>query len=131
MFGFMNRNRTQFIVRLTEKRKLFHKGKWFKATTLRDSHKGKLKSHVMFKGKETDCWFTCINAQITQSRTNLKLVLVYGLSQTPMILATNRPIKSREDVVSIVRLYFMRWRIEEYFLLRSSTWDLKGFEYAA
>lgn len=35
LFGFMKRNHAQFIVRLTEKRKLFHKGKWLKATTLR------------------------------------------------------------------------------------------------
>ena len=60
LFGFMKRNHAQFIVRLTEKRKIFHKGRWLKATTLRDSHKGKLKSHVMFNGKKTECWFTCV-----------------------------------------------------------------------
>ena len=127
LFGFMNRNHAQFIVRLTEKRKLFHKGKWYKATTLRDSHKGKLKSHVMFNGKKTECWFTCINAQITESRTNLKLVLVYGLSHTPMMLATNRPIKCKEDVISVVRLYFMRWRIEEYFRFKKQHLGFEGF----
>ena len=127
LFGFMKRNHAQFIVRLTEKRKLFHKGKWLKATTLRDSHKGKLKSHVMFNGKKTECWFTCVNAQITESRTNLKLVLVYGLSHTPMMLATNRPIKSKEDVISVARLYFMRWRIEEYFRFKKQHLGFEGF----
>lgn len=127
LFGFMNRNHAQFIVRLTEKRKLFHKGNWYKATTLRDSHKGKLKSYVMFNGKKTECWFTCINAQITESRTNLKLVLVYGLSHTPMMLATNRPIKCKEDVISVVRLYFMRWRIEEYFRFKKQHLGFEGF----
>lgn len=79
----------------------------------------------MSNGKETACWLTCINTQITESRARLKLVLVYGLLQTPMMLATNRPIQCKKDVLSVVRLYFMRWRIEEYFRFKSSIWDLK------
>lgn len=127
LFSFMNDNHAQYLVRLSEKRLLLYKGKWFKATTLRDTHKGKLKSNVMFDGKETECWFTCINTRIKGIKTNLKLVLVYGLSQTPMMLATNRPIKSKEDVVSVVRLYFMRWRIEEYFRFKKQHFRFEGF----
>ena len=47
VFDFMNKHEKQYIVRMTEKRKVFFKGKWFKVTTLRDSRKGKLKSHIL------------------------------------------------------------------------------------
>ena len=127
LFKFMYKHEGNFIVRLTEKRNIFFKGKWYKATTLRDSRKGKLKGHVMFDGKETECWFTCINAQITQGRRNMRLVLVYGLSDTPMMLVTNLPITSKEDVQSVVRTYFMRWRIEEYFRFKKNQFDFEGF----
>lgn len=45
-----------------------------------------------------------------------ELVYVYGLSEErPLILLTNREIHSKEDVIKVVRLYFYRWRVEEYF----------------
>lgn len=127
LFEFMYKREGKFIVRLTEKRLLFFKGKWYKATTLRDSRKGKLKGHVMFGGKETECWFTCVNVRITASRRNLKLILIYGLSQTPMMLATNLPVTSKEDVRRVVRTYFTRWRIEEYFRFKKQHFGFEGF----
>ena len=127
LFDFMNKHKKQYIVRMTEKRKVFFKGKWFKVTTLRDSRKGKLKSHVLFNGKQTECWITCMNVGITASRKRLKLLLVYGLSQTPMMLVTNRPIRSKEDAEKVVRLYFMRWRIEEYFRFKKQHLGFEGF----
>ena len=44
-----------------------------------------------------------------------------------MMLATNRPIKSKEDVISVARLYFMRWRIEEYFRFKKQHLGVEGF----
>ena len=81
----------------------------------------------MFEGKETECWLTCVNVQLMHNRTPLKLVLVYGLSQTPMMLVTNRRIKSKDDVARVVRLYFMRWRIEEYFRFKKQHLNFEGF----
>ena len=81
----------------------------------------------MFGGKETECWFTCVNVRITASRRNLKLILIYGLSQTPMMLATNLPVTSKEDVRRVVRTYFTRWRIEEYFRFRKQHFGFEEF----
>ena len=115
LFTFMHQHNKQFIVRITDRRKLFFKGRWLKSTTLRDSYKGKLKCSVRFNGKETECWVTCVNVQVTESKRWRNLVLVYGLSATPMMLLTNRTVNSKADVLRVVRMYFMRWRIEEYF----------------
>lgn len=127
LFGFMHREKKKFIVRITEKRKLFWKGKWYKSTALRDSHKGKLKTNVMFNGIPTDCYISCLNVQITQSRRPLRLILVYGLHETPMMLVTNRTIQSKDDAIRVVRTYFSRWRIEEYFRFKKQHFGFENF----
>jgi hypothetical protein len=45
---------------------------------------------------------------MTASRKWLKLVLVYGLSDNPMMLVTNRPVTSKKEANEVVRDYFMR-----------------------
>lgn len=45
-----------------------------------------------------------------------ELVIVYELSEERhLLLLTNRNIKNKEDYIKVVRLYFYRWRFEEYF----------------
>jgi hypothetical protein len=41
-----------------------------------------------------------INVQITQSKKPLRLVLIYGLGEMPMMLATNRKVKGKNDMRS-------------------------------
>lgn len=90
LFKYMYKNEQDFIIRLTSKRKLFNKGKWYKATTLCDSRKGKIKTKVLFSGEEKECYISHLNVQITASKKNMCLVLVYGLGERPMMLATNK-----------------------------------------
>ena len=42
LYNLLHRKGADFIVRIKENRKIFHKGKWFRATVLRDSRKGKI-----------------------------------------------------------------------------------------
>ena len=125
LFTFMHKHKKQIIACVTDRRKLFFKGRWLKSTTLRDSYKGKFKCSVHFNGKDTERRVTCVNAQATESKRWLKLVLVYGLSATPMMLLTNRAVNSKADALRVVRMYFMRWRIEEYFRFKKQR---LGFE---
>jgi hypothetical protein len=116
-----------FIIRLTEKRKLFFKGKWYKATALMKARKGKFKTTLKFQSGEKECYVTYINVQITASRRPLRLVCVYGLGEMPMMLATNRPILGKDDVVNICRTYLSRWRIEEYFRFKKQHFEFENF----
>ena len=127
LFKFMYMQKQDFVVRLTERRKIFFKGKWYKSTILRDSRKGKIKTKVLFQGEEKECYISHINCQITAAKKNMYLVLIYGLSQTPMMLATNKIIKCKEDVVKILRLYMSRWRIEEYFRFKKQEYGFENF----
>lgn len=44
-----------------------------------------------------------------------------------MMLATNKKISSREDVIRIAKLYFSRWRIEEYFRCKKQVFRFEHF----
>jgi hypothetical protein len=49
-----------------------------------------------------------VKVQITASKKDIYLVLVYGITEHSMMLATNKKIKSKEDVVNIALTYFSR-----------------------
>ena len=126
-FRFLYRHTKLFIIRIKANRTLYHKGKSWKAETLRDSHKGKINITVMFEGKDTPCYVSHLNVRITADRHLLRLLLIYGLTQTPMMLVTNRTVAGKEDVARIVRSYFSRWRIEEYFRFKKQHYRFDGF----
>ena len=127
IFNYYYSKKQQFIVRLTEKRKVFFKGKWYNISTLRDSRKGKIKMNIMFQGEKKECFVSILKVQITANKKWINLVLIYGLSETPMMLASNIPVKSKEDVIKIARYYFDRWRIEEYFKFKKQEYNFENF----
>ncbi|MCF1658417.1 hypothetical protein LQF57_12850, partial [Tetragenococcus koreensis] len=55
----------------------------------------------------------------------LNMVVVYGYGQKPMKLLTNHPIKNKEDVLTIVKAYITRWRIEENFRVQKQEYHLE------
>ena len=103
------------VIRLTARRKLYFHGKWIPATQLRNQRKGKIKTPLVYKGKRHDAYLSHVKVQITASRKDIYLVLVYGITEHPMMLATNKEIRSKEDVIKVALAYFSRWKIEEYF----------------
>lgn len=44
------------------------------------------------------------------SQKDIYLVLVYGIIEHPMMLATNKEIKYKDDVIRVARTYFSRWK---------------------
>ena len=107
MFLKLDSLEQDYVIRLTAKRKLFYHNKWVFATELCSRRKG--------KGKMHEAYLSHVKVQITASRKDMYLVLVYGITEHPMMLATNKEIKSKEDVIAIAKHYFSRWKIEEYF----------------
>lgn len=116
-----------YVIRLTAKRKLFFHGKWVPATQLRNQRKGKIKTPLIYKGKNHDAYLSHVKVQVTASKKDIYLVLVYGITEHPMMLATNKEIRSKEDVIRVARLYFSRWRIEEYFRCKKQMFRFEGF----
>ena len=116
-----------YVIRLTAKRKLLFHGKWVPATQLRNQRKGKIKTPLLYKGKNHDAYLSHVKVQITASKKDIYLVLVYGITEHPMMLATNKEIRSKEDVIRVAKLYFSRWRIEEYFRCKKQMFRFEDF----
>ena len=61
------------------------------------------------KAKAHEAYLSHVKIQITASRKDIYLVLVYGITDHPMMLATNKGIKSKDDVINVnsaLRLLF-------------------------
>ncbi len=127
MFLKLDELKQDYVIRLTAKRKLLFHNKWVAATELRNRRKGKITTPVFYKGKKREAYLSHVKVQITASRKDIYLVLVYGITEHPMMLATNKELKSRDDVIRIARLYFSRWRIEEYFRCKKQVFQFENF----
>jgi hypothetical protein len=127
MFLKLDELKQDYVIRLTAKRKLLFHNKWVAATELRNRRKGKITTPVFYKGKKYEAYLSHVKVQITASRKNIYLVLVYGVTEHPMMLATNKELKSKDDVIRIARLYFSRWRIEEYFRCKKQVFQFENF----
>ena len=126
IFNYYFTKKQQFIIRLKENRNVYLNHKWRKITTIRDSRKGKVKMKIMFQGEEKECFASVLRVQITAKKKWIYLILVYGLGETPMMLASNIPIKSKKDLIKIVRCYIDRWRIEEYFKFKKQEYNFEN-----
>ena len=127
MFLKLDSMNQDYVIRLTAKRKLLYHNKWVFATELRNRRKGKVKLPLFYKGKMHDAYLSHIKVQITASRKDIYLVLVYGITEHPMMLATNKEIKSKDDVIAVAKLYFSRWKIEEYFRCKKQMFQFESF----
>lgn len=127
MFLKLDSMNQDYVIRLTAKRKLLYHNKWVFATELRNRRKGKVKLPLFYKGKTHEAYLSHVKVQITASRKDIYLVLVYGITDNPMMLVTNKKIKSKDDVIKVAKLYFSRWRIEEYFRCKKQMFRFENF----
>ena len=127
MFLKLDALNQDYLIRLKSNRKLLYHNKWTFATELRNRRKGKIKTSVFYKGKDHEAYISHVKVQITASRKNIFLVLVYGITEHPMMLATNKEIKSKEDAIKVARAYFSRWKIEEYFRCKKQMFQFENF----
>ena len=115
MFTKLEELRQNYVIRLTQKRKLFFHGKWVPATEVCSRRKGKVKLPLFYHGKKHTAYLSHVKVKITASKKDVYLVLVYGITEHPMMLVTNQAISFKEDVIKVAKMYFSCWRIEEYF----------------
>lgn len=127
MFLKMDELKQDYVIRLKSNRKLRYRNKWVMATELCNRRKGKVKTSVYYRGKEHEAYLSHVKVQITASRKDIYLVLVYGITEYPMMLATNKEIKSKEDLINVARIYFSRWKIEEYFRCKKQMFQFENF----
>ena len=127
MFLKLDTLNQDYVIRLKSNRRLLYHNKWIFATELRNRRKGKIRANVFYTGKDHEAYISHVKVQITASRKDIYLVLVYGITEQPMMLVTNKAIKSKEDVIRVARIYFSRWKIEEYFRCKKQMFRFENF----
>ncbi|MFA9464620.1 MAG: transposase [Velocimicrobium sp.] len=116
-----------YVIRLKFNRKLLYHNKWTMATELRNRRKGKVKASVFYRGKNHEDYLSHVKVKIIASKKDIYMVLIYGITKYPIMLATNKEIKSKEDVIKIAHIYFSRWKIEEYFRCKKQKFHFENF----
>ena len=127
MFLKLDELKQDYVIRVKSNRKLLFHNKWMTASELCSRRKGKIKMKLFYKGKEHEAYLSHVKVQITASRKNVYLVLVYGITEHPMMLVTNKEIRSKDSVINTALTYFSRWRIEEYFRCKKQMFRFENF----
>ena len=129
LIDFIDKNEDYFVIRMENKRNFLFKGKKKNCYEMAIRRKGKVKMELWFDDNEKhEVAVSHTKVTLLYNKKEYELVFVYGLSEDkPMILLTNREIHSKEDLIKVVRLYFYRWRIEEYFKGKKQEYKMENF----
>lgn len=106
----------EYIIRINKRRNLIFKNRVKNVGEIALRRKGKVKMKLYFQGDNREVYVSHTRVKLKEIAQELTLVIVYGLSEKePLLLMSNKKVKNKEDVHNIVRKYFSRWKIEEYF----------------
>lgn len=128
IIDYVDKNGDYFVIRINDDRTFYFKNKRKKCYDVAIRRKGKIKMTLWFDdNEEHDVYVSHTKVVLPFNKKRYELVIVYGLSEErPLILLTNRDISSKEDVIKVVRLYFYRWRIEEYFRAKKQEYQFEN-----
>jgi len=128
IIDYVDNNGDYFVIRMEDKRNFLFKGKKKNCHEMAIRRKGKIKMVLWFVDKEEhEVSVSHTKVVLPFNKKEYELIFVYGLDEEhPMVLLTNRSIHSKEDVIKVVRLYFYRWRIEEYFRSKKQEYDFEN-----
>lgn len=126
-YGYFIDKKEKFIIRSKKNRNVIYKGKKQNILTVAKKYKGKYK--LPFKsqnGKSLNVKVSYIPIQLPEyPEQDLILVTVYGFGKTPMMLITNLKSNDKRISVTIVKVYLLRWRIEEYFKFKKQQFNFE------
>jgi len=128
IIDYVDNNGDYFVIRMEDRRNFLFKGKKKNCHEMAIRRKGKIKMVLWFDDKEEhEVSVSHTKVVLPFNKKEYELIFVYGLDEEhPMVLLTNRSIHSKEDVIKVVRLYFYRWRIEEYFRSKKQEYDFEN-----
>ena len=121
-----------FLVRMHNNRWLiFEKGK-VKAFDKAKKVKGKVIVPITIYAKERFIKATSFKCKLKDYDEYVWVVISYmDNNPDPLILITNKPLKTKDDITQMVYRYSSRWRIEEYFRFKKSELGFENFRVKA
>ena len=127
IIDYVDQSGNYFIIRMNDKRIFLFKGKKKNVYQEALKRKGKVRMELWFEDEKVEISVSHTKVTLPYNKKDYELVFVYGLNEErPLILLTNRTIHSKEDVIKIVRLYFYRWRVEEYFRSKKQEYEFEN-----
>src|SRR5690625_4573255 len=116
-----------FIIRLKKNRHLLYQNKKLNVRDLALRRKGKINFRSEIKGTIYDLKVSHLTVEIPSLKgKKLTMVVVYGYGKEPMVLLTNKRIRKKDEVLSVLKAYITRWRIEEMFRVQKQELDLEN-----
>ena len=122
------KNDIKFITRLKKSRNLIYNEKNVNVLEIANKKKGKIKTKLIYKGENKECYISYTKVKLpAYPNKEIYLVTVHGLKDdidednekygedNVLMFLTNLEIKNKDEAERIVKIYFLRWRIEEYF----------------
>ncbi|GGB63865.1 hypothetical protein GCM10011409_46140 [Lentibacillus populi] len=121
------KQKNNFIIRLKKNRNLLYQNKKFPVHNLAIRRKGKINFRSEIKGTVYDLKVSHLTVEIPSLKgQKFTMVVVYGYGKEPMVLLTNKRVQKKEEVLSILKAYITRWRIEEMFRVQKQEFDLEN-----
>lgn len=116
-----------FIIRLKRNRHLLYQNKKLSVHDLAIRRKGKINFRSEIKGTVYDLKVSHLSVEISSLKNQkLTMVIVYGYGKEPMVLLTNKRIQNKNGVLSVLKAYILRWRIEEMFRVQKLEFALEN-----
>lgn len=127
VFHLLDRLDQTYVIRLKLNRKIRVNGKKYSVQELCANRKGKYATKVIYHGRTRKAKLSVVKGVLSGSDRVLSIILVYGLADHPMVLATNLSTDAKNLAIAAMRHYFSRWRIEEYFRCKKQMFDFENF----
>lgn len=116
-YEYLIKNDEKFVIRAKKNRDVVYNRKRINIMELAKKFKGKYSLKFRKKnGLSADCKVSIIPIKLVcRPNDELNLVVCYGFGKEPMLLITNLKRDDKRIGVAVVKVYLMRWRIEEYY----------------
>ena len=126
-FENLIKHKDNFIVRAKKNRNVISKGNTINILELASRYKGKHKLRFTKKnGVKVDCKISIVPIRLPcKPNKELNLVICNGFGKDPLMLITNLKSDDNRLAVAIVKVYLMRWRIEEFYAFKKQQFGLE------
>ena len=129
VFDYFIPREESFIVRMDGTRNVLRKGEKILLSKLARRFKGKYALKFEAKdGRKSNCKISIVPVSLPDyPETTLNLVVCNGLGKEPLMLLTNLESDDKRLPVTIIKVYLMRWRIEEYYKFKKQGFGFEKF----
>jgi len=128
-YEYFIRNNEAFVIRATKNRDVRYKKETKNILKVANQFKGKYRIDFHDrKGKLVSCKIAVVPVSLPKHpNIPLNLIVIYGFGKDPMMLLTNVDGDDKRLANTIIKVYLMRWRIEEYFRFKKQQYEWEDF----